>query len=233
MGEESARITEQHPGKDRGSTETVRPGTRPERPAADTRPAAAGTPAAGTGTRPAAGTRPGTGTETEKEKVSGLAPVTGTPPAPEPPKKKARRKSAPKKKEETTFNADQISALILSTSAIVGSRPGMEVFTLTQTEAQQLATPIANMIEKSEKLSKMSEHADALALVSASLIIFAPRILVYHDQQKQKKIAASGGVKVVHEKRKGEGSARKPDESHAAHGPESNAGVLSSIPVVG
>ena len=76
----------------------------------------------------------------------------------------------------------------------VASRPDMAVWQLRPEEATQLATPIANMIQKSEALQKMGEYSDAIALVTASLVIFAPRAMVYHDQQKQKK-AEKGVIK--------------------------------------
>lgn len=184
---------------------------------------------AGTG-KPSAGTG-----ETEKEKVPGLASLIQnqeTPPAPAKPKKAAKRKPSKKKKAEpeTSFSADQLSALILSMSAIVGSRPGMEIWTLQPEEAKQLATPISNMVAKSDKLSQLSEHADAVALVSASLVIFAPRALVYYDMQKQKKIKANGGVQLVNKKPENPGNNAGASKPRATNGQEYGGGVLDSIP---
>ena len=208
------------------------------------KPPAAGNPRPGAGPRPqqAAGNRsadpgpksgPGTrtGADPEKEKVSGLATVS-TAPVPETPKKKQQRKPRKKKEEPSTFNADQISALILSTSAILASRPGMEIWALRPEEATQLATPIANMVSKSEAMQNMGEYADAIALVTASLVIFAPRAMVYHDQQKQKKIQQNGGVKLVRtdkkaESRKGDGGANRPLPTD---GKEPVPGILDAIP---
>lgn len=181
--------------------------------------------------KPRTGTSDGTGTP-QKEKVSGLAPVTTGVPAPETPKKKQQRKPRKKKEEPTSFNADQLSALILSTSVIIGSRPGMEVWTLRPEEATQLATPIANMVAKSEKMQNMGEYADAISLVTASLVIFAPRAVVYHDQKKQKKIQQNGGVKLVRTDKEGKGgeSSKRTDRPDAPHGEKPSSGILDAIP---
>lgn len=156
---------------------------------------------------------------------------------PEAPKKQTKRKkSAPKKKTPDSFNADQISSLIMSASAIIASRPGMGVFMLRPEEANQLATPIANMIEKSEKLQSLGEHADALALVTASLVIFAPRVLVYSDQKKKKKLERNGGVQLVQQKGKSTGSDKrndgKPNADRAAPVEKHVPSALDAVPPV-
>lgn len=180
---------------------------------------------------------PRTGTQAEKEKSSGLSSVSPAAPVPEAPKKQAKRKkTTPKKKAPESFNADQISALIMSASAIVASRPGMEVFMLRPEEATQLATPLANMIEKSEKLQSLGEHADALSLVTASLVIFAPRVLVYSDQQKKKKLERNGGVQLVEQKGKSAGGSKrtdgKPDADRPTHAEKHVSSALDAIPPV-
>ena len=230
MGEEITRKPVQSPGQNQGSADP-RPGTgtRPGQ-AAGNSPA----PAPGTGRTAPARTpaRPGTGTETQEKPATVLSvseDKSQTAPAPEPPKKKQTRTKKPKKKEQTEFSADQISALILSASAIIGSRPGLEVWTLRPDEATQLANPIANMIEKSEKLKAMSEHADAISLVTASLVIFAPRMLIYNDQQKKKKLEQTGGVKIVHEKGKSAGGVERPSKPSPSNGPKPGFSALDAI----
>ena len=236
MGEAVTGKPVQSPGQNQGSTDP-RPGT-------GTRPAGAGsnsgTAAPGTGTQAPAGTGTGprAGTQAEEKKPAGLSAVNNpAAPVPEAPKKQTKRKkSAPKKKTPDSFNSDQISALIMSASAIVASRPGMEVFMLRPEEANQLATPLANMIEKSEKLQSLGEHADALSLVTASLVIFAPRVLVYSDQQKKKKLERNGGVQLVQQKGKSTGGNQrtdgKPDADRAAHVEKHVSSALDAIPPV-
>ena len=191
---------------------------RPER--SDSSPR---TPDPRTGTSAGTGTSTGTGTAgpgprkaEEGKKLPELAPVKETVPAPAEPAKKQRRKPKKMKEEPQSFNAEQISTLIQTATSIVGSRPGMEIWTLRKEECDQLATPIANMVQKSEKLQNMGEYADAISLVTSALIIFAPRAVVFTQQQKQKKIQNAGGVKLV------DGTKHKPEKGK---GNGSNGGV--------
>lgn len=244
MGEELTRNVERSSEPVKGSP-VPRPAAPAQRTGAD-RPLAAPRNSSsadpGTGRTPAAGgTGNGAAARTpEKEqgkKAAGLAVLNSEIPAPAEPKKQGKRKPSKKKKPEPqAATAEQIAALIVSTSAIIGSRPGMEVFTLRPEEGMQLATPIANMIAKSEKLQNLGEHADAIALVTASLVIFAPRFIVYTDQQKQKKNKNSGGVKLVRTDGKkpkaaeGSGNDRKPDAVSPAHVPDNASGIYDAIP---
>ena len=225
MGEELTKLSGQPSGKvDTGGNSGGR------NTAGNPRPADSGTGR----TAPGGSGNPGGGNKTgeiEGKKISGLSPVIDPIPTPETPKKNQKRKPNKKKKSEPdSFNADQISALILSASAIVGSRPGLEVFTLQPVEAAQLATPLANMIAKSEALSKMGEHADAISLITASLVIFAPRFMMYADQQKKKKLEATGGVKLVRKESKSEGSSGKPSGTGTAKPQNDVTAISSAIP---
>lgn len=196
----------------------------------DSRTAAPAAPAARTdgGAAPAART-PAARAE-EKEKLSGLAAVksptdSSSAPAPAAPQKQQRRKKSPAKKQANAsgFNAEQISALILSVSTITASRPGLEMFALSQPEAMQIATPLANMIAKSETLSKAGEYSDAIALVTACLVVMVPRLLVYNDQQKKKKLEKNGGVKLVRQESKSDAGNRR--DSKPAPAPAQNDAV--------
>lgn len=218
MGAESSKLPVRADGNNQGGVNTQRtpapaPAAQPQRP--DRNSAAAG---AGTRTPAPARTADGTagaGKTQEEKKPAGLAVLTEAPPVPEAPKKQQRKKRTPKKKDEpTSFNAQQITALIVSISSIFASREGLEMFALSELEAQQIATPLANIIAKNEKLSGVSEHADAIALVTACFVVMVPRLKLYFDAQKQKKIKAAGGVRLVDnrkdEKRESAGNSGKP-----------------------
>lgn len=189
-----------------------------------------GTAAAGTGAG-AGGTGAGTA---EEKKPAEMVAVADTVPAPEVPKKKQTRKKNTKKnnkkKEPEQFSADQISALIMTASSIVASRPDMMVWQLQQEECDQLAKPISNMIAKSEKLANMGEYADGIALVTASIMIFAPRFMIYGEQKKQKKLQAAGGVKIVRKETKSAGNAGKPAGTGTADAKEYAEAISSAIP---
>lgn len=240
MGEELTRKSIPAPPANQGSPVSRTPagGTDGTRNGGNPRPA---NPAP----RPAApartgGAGAGAGKAEAEKKVSGLAVVTPESkppvavPAPEEPKKKQQRKPRKKKEETTALNSDQISALILSMSSIVASRPDMQIWQLSQAEATQLATPISNMIAKSEKLQNMGEYADAIALVTASLVIFAPRAFAQTELNKQKKIQNAGGVKLVRqdEGRKVSGSDRKPAGANAAPVPQHDSSFLDAVPAI-
>lgn len=188
MGEELTRNTVRPPEPPKRNSNTGGPAPK----SANRYPDAAGT---GTDRTPKTGTPAGTG-KAEEKIVSGLAPVT-PPPVPDAPKKKQTRKPKQKKQDPASFNSEQISALIVSMSSIVASRPGLSMFAITKIEADQIATPLANMIAKSEALKGLSEHADAIALVSACFVVMVPRVIMYFDTQKEKQKNAAGGVKLV------------------------------------
>lgn len=178
--------------------------------------------------------------KTEEKKVpqSGLLDVAEAPPAPEAPKKKQIKKKKPAKKKPDTapaLSSDQISSLIVSISTVIATRENLSMFALSEMEAEQIATPLANMIAKSEKLSAVNEHADAIALVSACLIIMLPRFIMYFDVIKQKKLQANGGVKIVdsrNKETKSTASDRGADRAPATKQPINGDGISSAIPSI-
>ena len=109
---------------------------------------------------------------------------------PEPQETKPKRtytKRAKKEEEKTSFDSKQISAFIVAVSSMVASREGMAHWIITETEAEQIAKPLSNMIAKSESLKGLGEHADAFALVTACIMIFAPRLIITLQTNKTKK----------------------------------------------
>lgn len=215
-------------------------GPAPAEPARGNRPA----PATGTGTPARTGTGDGTRAGTQEEKkLPGLAPVTppgvDVPPLPESPKKKARKPRQTKKKDEPqTFTAQQLTALLVSISTIVASRPGCEMFALSEMEAEQIAKPLASMAAKSEKFAGMAEHSDAIALVTACVVIMAPRLMLFFDGQKQRKLKAAGGVKIVRtdegkdKDRPGAGDNRKTAGPGPKRTEDAFNGLFAAIPPV-
>lgn len=85
------------------------------------------------------------------------------------------------------LDKEQLSQIFMTFSAITASRPNMEVWALTQKEADQLAEPLANMLARSEALSKVSgTNADAVALVLAAFMIFVPKFLMWNSTRPKK-----------------------------------------------
>lgn len=233
MGEESARNAEQLTRENRGRAEPAPARPAPGRLDTGNRNS---TENRSTDTRTAPGTGAGAGDRTrtaeekrgaETEKLPVLSPV----PVPEKPKKGTTKKEPRKprkKKAETSFGGDQLSALIVTISTIMASREGFEMFALSEIEAKQIAEPLSNMIAKSEQLSKVSEHADAVSLVTACIVIFVPRLMMFLDQQKKNK--RKERPKLV--RTDDSGKSEKPDRQSSGKAGQSaqvNAHAVSSI----
>lgn len=120
---------------------------------------------------------PGSDSEEPPKKKRGRPPGTGT-----------KKKSAAKKKAAGNVDSSQLKMLLLTTSAIVAARPGMEDFALTADEAEQICTPLANIMAKSEGVAGVaSEYADHIALLLACFTIFIPKFLMWKSKQPKKK----------------------------------------------
>jgi hypothetical protein len=111
-----------------------------------------------------------------------------------PPGSATKKKTAAKKKSGQQMDKNQIKQLLQTVSLMTASRPGMEVWALTDSECDQIAEPLANILSKNEALSKMSEgSADAMALVMACFMIFIPKFLQWKATKPKK---AKQGEKV-------------------------------------
>lgn len=135
----------------------------------------------------------------KNEKTSKVSVLENLPdvniPEPQAPKQKRKYTKRVKEEKPQTFNTEQITGLIVAISSMVASREGMSHWLISESEAKQIAEPLSNIIEKSEHLKSLGEHADAFALVTACLMIFAPRLIITLQTNKVKK-----GVKKVNGK---------------------------------
>lgn len=196
----------------------------------------------GTGT----GTGTGRTTDTEKADSEGksvepveLVQVNSSVPAPEvkPAKKKVRKKRTVKK-AEPVFSSTQISTFLIAVTGIIASREGLEIFALNEFEAQQIAEPLSQMIVDSGYSEKVGKYANPIALVTACVMIFAPKFIIFSQQQKAKKIEKSGGLKIesVDKERKTSGSNRRSDsgtnEGSKSHSQINDTSILASIPSI-
>ena len=156
----------------------------------------------GTGVRTGAGGRTGAGTAagTEEKKVPKLVAVT---PEDEAAEKKRLEKNAKKraayaeKKAAGTLQAkpkktkkaeaapsfsgmsvEQLNALLMSTSAVIASRPNCSHWMLTEAECNSITKPLVAMIAESEKLEFVTKNSNQIALAVACFTIFVPRIFV-------------------------------------------------------
>ena len=145
----------------------------------------------GTGTGSGSGSGSGSSKGIKTEKDSKVSVLSDLPEVniPEPQQPKQKRKYTKKAKEEKpqSFNAEQITSLIVAVSSMVASREGCSHWLISESEAKQIAEPLSNIIEKSEHLKSFGEHADAFALVTACMMIFAPRLIMTMQISKKKK----------------------------------------------
>jgi len=167
-------------GTGSGNTDSNSTGTGTGTGSISSRPSGTGT---GTGT--------GTGKRIKTEKNSKVSVLEPLPevniPVPQEEKKTKRKYTKKAKTEEASaFNAEQISAFIVTVSSVVATREGCSHWLISEAEAMQISKPLANILEKSQ-LKVINENADAIALVTACLMIIAPRIILTLQNNKNKK----------------------------------------------
>lgn len=114
-------------------------------------------------------------------------------------KKKAaaerQRKSRAKKKASTASSKQTVSVasnmqmkvMLMTLSGILASRPGMEVWALSNEEAEQIVTPLAGIMAKSNIGESVGEYADHIALAIACFTIFIPKFLMWQATKPNKK----------------------------------------------
>ena len=172
----------------------------------------------------------------EEKANAGLASVTGAPPVPETPKKKQRKPRAKKKEEPASFNAQQITALLVSISSIFASRQGFEMFAISEQEAETIANPLSNIIAKNENFAALGEHADGIALVTACIVVMLPRFMLFFEVRKQNK--KKGELALVRtdrtDNKKGESATdnRKPVGNRSPQPAHDADGIFAAIPSV-
>jgi hypothetical protein len=142
----------------------------------------------------------------------------------EPKKKPATVKKAAAKNQKV--DSTQIQLLLVTVSALIASRPGLELWNLTADEAKQLATPLSNILSKNEALANMSnEHADSVALIAACFMIFVPKLLIYYSTKPKK---PKEGEKINYGIERPTKSQQQERETKGNTGP--NAGQRTSAP---
>lgn len=112
----------------------------------------------------------------------------------------AAKKNAPKKvnKKNNVVDDKNIKDILTTVSMLISSRPDMAHWMLTPDEVDKLATPIANMISKSEFMSTAAEHSDAIALTTACFTILMPRVVItsinIKKNKKNKEVVKNAGI---------------------------------------
>jgi hypothetical protein len=105
-----------------------------------------------------------------------------TPAAPKNPSKRKR------KDIQYEIKKEQLSVLIKTTFDILGSREGMEMWKLSQKEAELIADPLSALMAKNPFVDKLtSEYGDWIALVIALGTVIVPRAFMMWASKPKKK----------------------------------------------
>ena len=101
------------------------------------------------------------------------------------PKNPSKRK---RKEIQFEFKKDQLSILIKTTFDIIGSREGLEMWKISQKEADLLADPICALMAKNPMIDRItSEYGEWLALIVALGTVMLPRAFVMWAAKPDKK----------------------------------------------
>ena len=198
------------------------------------------------------GSGTGSGKTEEKEKLSGLAILTEEEKAEyesadeETRKKIIKRAKAReryrqqkaqgkpkkvKKEKEPAIDVSQINLIIAGISSAVASRPGCAHWLLTEKEINSITVPLAGMMAESDIFSKMGEYSNQIALVTACVTVFAPRILITAQQTKErKKVERTVKNGNIREKKNSNSKSDRPDERKPSTSGEDNG---ESVPFYG
>jgi hypothetical protein len=106
-----------------------------------------------------------------------------TPAAPKNPTKKKR------KDVQFELKKEQMSVLIKTTFDIIGSREGMEIWKLSQKEAELISEPLCGLMSKNPFVDKItSEYGEWIALIVAIGTVIVPRAFVMIASKKKKEV---------------------------------------------
>ena len=97
------------------------------------------------------------------------------------------RKVKKKKTNEPPVDTASLNMVVGTLFNVIGSRPNMEHWRLTDEEITSITTPLAGMIAESEALKNIGEFSNQIALVTACVAVFTPRVVLTVSQGKEKK----------------------------------------------
>lgn len=141
------------------------------------------------------GERAGEGAGKESQGVPGLATieVPGEAPKKEQGKKSSSKgKTAKQKKKEKSVQelADNLQVLIKTGFDMLSLRAG-ELWALSQEEAENIASPLARILERYDLSAQASEYGDYIALAVALGLTIAPRVIMFQQEKRGVKIGAA------------------------------------------
>lgn len=106
-------------------------------------------------------------------------------PAPAAPKNPSKRK---RKEIQFEFKKEQLAILIKTSFDIIGSREGLEMWKLSQKEAELIADPLSGLLAKNPMIDRItSEYGEWIALIVALGTVIVPRAFVMWAAKPDKK----------------------------------------------
>lgn len=106
---------------------------------------------------------------------------------------KPRKVRQAKTPAQQPVDTKQLNAIIISLSAVVASRPNCEHWLLNEKEVESITTPLSKMLAESQALETIGQYSNQIALVMACVTVFAPRLFVTVQKQKEEKKRAITG----------------------------------------
>ena len=103
------------------------------------------------------------------------------------------RKVRGKKEPENVLDVTQLNLIIAGVSAAIASRPNCEHWLLTEAEINSITTPLSKMLAASTMFANMGQYSNQIALVMACITVFAPRLMITAQKQKEVKKRARTG----------------------------------------
>lgn len=103
------------------------------------------------------------------------------------------RKVRGKKEPETAIDVTQLNLIIAGVSSAVASRPNCEHWLLTEGEINSITIPLSKMLAESTMFANMGQYSNQIALVMACITVFAPRLMITAQKQKEVKKRARTG----------------------------------------
>lgn len=173
----------------------------------------------------------------EKEKAGiTQAPPISTVPKPEPAKPK---RASRKRKKKTTVDSESVEKLLMTVTGVIATRPDCEQWAMQKKEAQAIAQPLVEILDKYDLAGGLAENSAEIALVVASVSFVAPRIMITANKKKEKKKdgmagkSASGSTgRKLDETRKSktpsDTSNRQVRDSHGSQGSTPEYGIFGS-----
>ena len=102
-------------------------------------------------------------------------------------------KSQTKNEPKPAIDVTQLNLIVMGLSSAVASRPNCEHWLLTEPEINSITVPLSKMLAESQMFANMGQYSNQIALCMACITVFAPRLIVTVQKQKEaKKLARTG-----------------------------------------